>query len=178
MLARLDQRTFVQPGVVDLLGESHANVRRFLDLGRRIAASPPEFEGEVRALAGVIQRYSVVGLRLVISEEEAIVPYLAGRNPKLDRALARMRMNHVEYENHVHGLAALCQTIEREPFHAAGRARELGETITALAACVEPHLVLVEREIFSALGALAQNQRDSICAELDALRDRATRSDW
>jgi hypothetical protein len=178
MLAHLEQQTMPLPDAVDLLRESHANVRRFLDLGSRMAVQPSVFEAEVRALAGVIHRYSVVGLRLIISDEEALMPYLAGRNAKLDRTMARMRMNHLEYENHIRGLEALAISIDREAFLASGRGRELGEAITAMAALLEPHLLLVEREIFSALEGLAQNQRDSIRAALDALRDRAMRSDW
>jgi hypothetical protein len=177
MLAQLDN-TAAQPDVLDLLCESHANVRRFLDLGKRMALSPSTFEGEVRSIAGVIQRHSVVGLRLVISDEEVLVPYLAGRSPRLDRAIAQMRSNHVEYENHVRVLAAVCDAIECEPVHVSGRGRALGEAINAMAACLEPHLALVEREIFSALGTLTQKQRDLIRAALDALRTRAIRSDW
>jgi hypothetical protein len=177
MLAQLrQQRPTQDDGVVDLLHESHADLRRFLGLGRRLAMSLSE--DEVFSLAGVIRSYSAAGLRLVIADEESLVPYLAGRSANLDRAIARMRTFHAELNDHVRRLAALCSAIEREPRDLGGRGSELAEAINALATYVEPHLALVEREIFSAVAALAQNQRDQIRAAMMARRDRAMRADW
>jgi hemerythrin-like domain-containing protein len=177
MLAQLQQRSMPQDDVVELLREAHEGLRRFLRLGRRLVMSPSS-EAEVYSLAGMIRSYSAVGLQLVIADEEALVPYLAGRSANLDRAIARMRTYHVEYSGHVRRLMALCRVIEREPRDLGGRGRELAEVINAMALYVEPHLAVMEREIFPALGSLAQDQRDQLRSAMVARRDRALRADW
>lgn len=127
------------------------------------------------ALAGIIRHYSAIGLRLLAADEAALVPYLAGRSVKLDHAIAKMRSDHAEYEEHVRRLVTLCEAIDRDQL--GGRGGELAAAINAMAAHLEPHLSLVEREIFSALGGLSQIQRDQIRAAMDARRDRALRTD-
>lgn len=163
------------PDVVDLLHECHGRIRRFLDLAHALASSSGADEREIRGAADQIVRYFTSAFPLhVADEDDSISPRLAGREPTLDVALARMRADHGAHER-LDALVAICRSLARDPRQLAARANDLAATTDRLALDLEAHLSLEELTIFPALRDLPAAERAAIHAEMRVRRDVALR---
>lgn len=173
MLLQLGQRT-TRTDVVDLLAECHARIRRFLELAGRLADTPDVPADEARGVAQQVHRYFTSSfLHHLADEDLSIVPRLAGREPALDNALARMHADHVEHEALVTELATLCEHVARDPRQLAASARRIAEVADRLTLVLEAHLSLEELVIFPALRLLPKTERDAIHAEMRDRREAA-----
>jgi hemerythrin-like domain-containing protein len=170
MIVQLGQRS-VDGDVDVLLSECHLRIRRFLALARRVAAESAS-EAQVQDAMAQVARYFSVAFPLHrTDEEELVMPRLLGRDPALDRALSTMHADHVHHEAGVARLVELCAQIEREPYRLDELREALATCSADLAAVLEPHLLLEEREIFPVLRELSRAVRDEIRTAMRARRD-------
>ena len=158
--------------VVDLLVECHARIRTFLALARRIAEARGVADAEIAGAAARVRRYFAEALPLhARDEEESVLPRLAGHDPALDDALARMRAEHAEHGEPLARLLEACGTLAGEP-GALERVRlALLAAAADLAAHFAVHLEAEERIVFPAIRAhLGPEARAQIADELRARR--------
>lgn len=169
MLVQIGQRSLAQD-VVELLHECHARIRTFLELARRMAATPTLDAVDTRTTAGQVRRYFTLAFPLHLADEdEILMPRLGNQNTGLDAALAKMHADHEDHAEAVRRLVAICSALEQEPQQLPVRAEELGEAAVALANVIEPHLQLEEETIFPALKQLPREIRDEM---RHAMRER------
>jgi iron-sulfur cluster repair protein YtfE (RIC family) len=170
MLVQLGQRTPTSD-LVDLLAECHHRIRRFLALATKIATTRGAPAGEVRTIAGQVQRYFAMAFPLHLAdEEEEIEPRLEGVSADIDRALAQMHAEHALHEPKITRLVELCALLERDPRLIDAIRDRLAEVAAELTSDLEAHLVLEERLIFPALAQLPDADRKSIVEMMRARR--------
>lgn len=160
-----------EPDLVDLLSECHDRIRRFLDLAHRLTTTAGLADDDVRTAAGQIHRYFTTAFPLhMADEEEAILPYLRGRDGTLEVALARMKADHTDHADLVQRLVAECDQLTHQPRQLAARARAFAEVTDELTLTLEAHLALEELVIFPAIAALPMVDRAAVRAEMRARR--------
>jgi iron-sulfur cluster repair protein YtfE (RIC family) len=158
--------------VVDLLVECHGRIRTFLGLARRIAEARGVADAEIAEAAAAVRRYFAEALPLhARDEEESVLPLLAGHDPGLDDALARMRAEHAEHGEPLARLLEACGTLSGEP----GALERVRPALLAAAADLEAHFAVhleaEERVVFPAIRAhLDPEARARIAQELRARR--------
>lgn len=158
------------PDGVDLLLECHTRIRRHLTMARRLAAASGHPEVEIRETAAQVRRYFTEALPLhILDEEITIRELLAGHNPIVDAALARMAGDHLDHEPALGRLIDLCAELERAPGDLGGIAVELAALVAVLEAQLLEHLAMEERTIFAALRLLPASDRDALAR---AMRER------
>lgn len=159
------------PDGVDLLVECHARIRKHLAFARRLAAGAGHPEADIRETARQVRRYFAEGLPLhILDEEEMVLELLAGRDPDVDAALARMATEHLDHEPAIERLIALCGELELAPQRLADLTVELTPLAAGLEAELLAHLAHEERVIFSALRTLHQTHRDELGAAIQRRR--------
>lgn len=160
--------------LVDLLGECHTRIRRFLELAGQLATTQAPPEAEVRATAADIRRYFLEAFPLHLADEdEDIAPRLAGTSSEVDAALATMSADHVDHAPAIVRLVELCARLELDPTRHATLAPALAAAAHELVAQLSPHLELEERVLFPALQRLTAPERQAIQDAVRARRDRA-----
>lgn len=171
MLVKIGQRSLAQD-VVELLYECHARIRKFLELARRLAATPTLGDADIRTAAMQVRRYFKAAFPLHLQDEDEILtPRLGKQSAAVDEALAKMHADHVEHAPLVDRLVALCSTLETDPHKLPALANELGETAAALTSVIEPHLALEEKTIFPALRQLPREIHDEMRVAMRELRE-------
>jgi iron-sulfur cluster repair protein YtfE (RIC family) len=137
--------------LVGSLRDCHERIRFFCDLAGAIAKNPDAPAKEIAEAARRVRRYFLEAFPLhVADEEETLVPLLAGRDPAVDRALARMRADHDEHAPLLADLLARLEPLEHESL--AASAERLREVLL-------PHLAEEEAIVFPALALLSASER-------------------
>jgi hypothetical protein len=149
--------------VVGRLRDCHGRIRSMLALAQRLVEAPEVPGAEVADAATRVHRYFATSLPLHLSDEdESIKPRLAAVE-----ALELMSRQHVEHERLLAPLLAHWAALGRDP---GGERRLLRQELAALAADLEAHLQLEERDVFPAIEALPQDTQAAIVAEMEARR--------
>jgi iron-sulfur cluster repair protein YtfE (RIC family) len=160
--------------LVELLAACHERIHRFLAMADRLARAQGATETDIRTTAGQIRRYFAESLPQHIADEDQVVsPYLAGRAPALDAALATMSADHVEHAAAVAHLVGLAAAIEDDPRTIAAVRDDLAVASADLRGLLAPHLALEEQTIFPVLRDLPAAQRQSLRAAMRARRTEA-----
>lgn len=161
--------------LVDLLGECHQRIRRFIDLARRAASQPDAPRDQVAQACADVERYFVEALPLhVADEEESIEPRLRGLSPSVDLALDAMAQQHREHASKLEALLRATVRVRREPHDERARG-ELATATIALETEFEGHLALEENTIFPAIRELLSPEtQESIIVELRRRRRLGT----
>jgi iron-sulfur cluster repair protein YtfE (RIC family) len=158
--------------VVDLFLECHDRIRTFIALAGTLGQSEDSSEAEISDAAGRITRYFTEALPLhVADEEESIVPRLSGRDPDVDAALERMRLEHKEHEPQLESLLETCRSLQVSP----NRLNELRTLLLAAASTLErqflEHLQEEETIILPAIRTfLSSDDREAMLREVRARR--------
>ncbi|MCA9630150.1 MAG: hemerythrin domain-containing protein [Myxococcales bacterium] len=153
--------------LVDLLGECHERIRRFVALARQ-AGSRHDVPADQIAQACIdVERYFTQALPLhVADEEESIDPRLRGLSPAVDEALDAATQQHREHEPELKALLRATNVVRNNPNDPTARG-ELATAAEALEAQFEEHLRLEERVIFPAIRELLSHEtQTSIIGEL------------
>lgn len=159
-------------GLLDLLRDCHARIRKFSSMAISLAATPDVPDAEARDAARAIARYLREALPLhVADEEDSLAPRLRGRDPAVDLALAAMLAEHTAHHPTIAAVIALCDAIADTPDLAARRA-ELAGPAAAFAADMEAHLAAEESTVFPAIAALPAADQAAVVDELRARRSR------
>lgn len=158
--------------VVDLLLACHTRIRSFTDLALRLAAAQDLPATEVRAAAAQVRRYFDEALPLhALDEEESVLPRLAGKDPEVDAALAKMHSEHEAHGAAIGLLVGFCDTLAETPGRHAAIAPALADAARALAAHFERHLAPEEAVIFPAIRRLLPAEKlVEMAAEVRARR--------
>ena len=153
--------------LVDLLGECHARIRRFVELAHEAAIRTDAPADQVIQACTDVERYFIEALPLhVADEEESIAPRLKGLSPEVDRALDAMTRQHQEHSPTLVELLRVSATVRAQPNHHGAR-DDLAKVAKALKLEFEEHLTLEETVIFPAIrGLLSHETRDLIVEEL------------
>jgi hypothetical protein len=147
--------------VAGRLRDCHGRIRAMLALAARIADEPAATD-EVAEAAGRVHRYFAVSLPLhLLDEEESIKPRLPAA-----QALELMSMQHVEHERLLAPLLAHWAALRA----GGGDRQALRAELRALAADLEAHLQLEERDVFPAVARLPPDAQAAIIAEMEARR--------
>lgn len=167
MLTQLSARRDNGPqDLVDLLGECHQRIRRFVDLARQAASREDAPPGQVAQACADVERYFVEALPLhVADEEESIEPRLRGVSPSVDHALDAMARQHQEHASNLEALLRATAKVRCEPHDECARG-ELATVAIALEIEFEEHLTLEENTIFPAIRELPPKTQESIIVEL------------
>lgn len=154
-------------GLVDLLMECHARIRRFCRLALTIGARLELPPAEVTSVATQCLRYFTEALPLhVRDEEDSLWPRLAGRSAALDATLAQMRAQHFGHEARVDKVVATLRVVLVAPDNVVARKR-LAAAAATLESDFEEHLELEERELFPHLEReLGAAEQVAVVAEL------------
>lgn len=157
--------------LVDLLGECHVRIRRFVDLAHEAAARTDAPADQTSQACADVERYFTEALPLhVVDEEESIAPRLLGLSAEVDRALDVMTRQH---EHHCRALAQLlraCAAVRAEPHHQGAR-DDLAKVAKQLKVDFEEHLTLEETVIFPSIRSLLLPETQAlIISELRARR--------
>lgn len=110
MLTQLSTRRVTgSQDLVNLLGECHQRIRRFVALARQAASRRDAPSDQIAQACAAVERYFVEALPLhVADEEESLEPRLRGLSQSVDQALATMAHQH---QQHVSKIAALLMAI-------------------------------------------------------------------
>ena len=168
MLTQLSaRRDNVPQDLVDLLGECHQRIRRFVDLARQVASREDAPLDQVAQACADVERYFVEALPLhVADEEESIEPRLRGLSPSVDHALDAMTHQHQEHASNLEALLRATAKVRCEPHDERARG-ELATAAIALEIEFEKHLALEENTIFPAIRELLPPEaQESIIVEL------------
>jgi hemerythrin-like domain-containing protein len=139
------------PSLVDLLGECHERIRRFVALARRAAMQKDAPLDQVAQACADVERYFIEAYPLhVADEEESIAPRLRGLSPTVDDALEAMAKEHRQHAPKLEALLRATAAVRSEPHHHGAR-EELATAAEALEIELEQHLVLEESAIFPAI---------------------------
>lgn len=157
--------------LVDLLGECHVRIRRFVDLAHEAAIRTDAPADQIGQACADVERYFIEALPLhVVDEEESIEPRLRGLSAEVDRALDVMTRQH---EHHCRALAQLlraCAVVRAEPQDQGAR-DALEKVAKELQIDFEEHLTLEETVIFPAIRRLLLPETQAlIISELRARR--------
>lgn len=176
MLMQLSMRSATaSQDLVDLLGECHQRIRRFVALAREAASrrdAPPD---QVAQACAAVERYFVEALPLhVADEEESLEPRLRGLSPSVDQALATVAHQHQQHVSKIAALLAAIGKVRSQPYDEWARG-ELTTAAIALETELEEHLRLEESAIFPAIRELLS--REIQTSIIDELRKRR-QSGW
>jgi len=153
--------------LVELLLECHGRIRSFLALAARLGTAAEVSVAETAEVAGQLRRYFATAFPLHVADEEhTLLPALADR-PEAAGVLARMVVEHHEHAPLVARLIAACEALERAP---AQPRDAVVSAAAVLAAAIEPHLALEERELFPVIRALPAELRDQLVAAMRGRR--------
>lgn len=174
MLIGISARRNDEPrDLVDLLGECHVRIRRFVELAHEAAIRTDAPVDQVSQACADVERYFVEALPLhVADEEESIAPRLKGLSPEVDHALDVMTRQHQEHSPTLAGLLSASARVRTEPSNQGAR-DDLAKAAKALKLEFEEHLTLEETVIFPAIrGLLPHETRALIVDELRGRRQR------
>lgn len=159
--------------LVDLLGECHQRIRRFVELGRQAASREDVSPEQVVQACADVERYFAKALPLhVADEEQSIEPRLRGRSPSIDQALDAMVDQHEEHATSLEALLRASAKVRHAPQDAQVRA-ELASAASALEAEFEKHLALEESVTFPAIRERLPPETQA--AIIDELRERRSK---
>jgi hemerythrin-like domain-containing protein len=141
-------------GLVPLLLDCHARIRKFTAMAAAIADGQETSETDLREACAACRRYFVEALpRHVADEEERILTRLRGRDDALDEALGLMHDQHGEHGPMLAELVDILERVEASP--ADRTAREALARVTAtLQRDFEDHLHREETLIFPKIDSL------------------------
>ncbi len=153
--------------LVDLLGECHVRIRRFVELAHEAAIRTDAPADQVSQACADVERYFIEALPLhVADEEESIAPRLKGLSPEVDRALDDMTHQHQQHSPTLAELLRASAKVRAQPNH-PGTRDDLAKVAKDLQIEFEEHLTLEETVIFPAIrGLLPRETRDLIVDEL------------
>ena len=105
-----------EENVVTLLLAAHQRITRFLELAAKLAAVPELSPSDLAATANSVRDYFQHALPLHETDEALSVwPRVAGRDPKLDAAIARLQSDHGLAEVPRRGIVDVCRYVARAP---------------------------------------------------------------
>lgn len=156
--------------LVDLLGECHERIRRFVALARQ-AGSRHDVPADQIAQACIdVERYFTQALPLhVADEEESIDPRLRGLSPAVDQALDAVAQQHRQHEPELKALLRATSVLRSNPNDGAARG-DVASTALALETQFDEHLRLEERVIFPAIREFLSHETQA--SIIDELRKR------
>lgn len=166
----LTRRLTGPPDLIDLLGECHGRIRRFIALAREAAARTDAPSGQVIEACAEVERYFRQALPLhVADEEESIAPRLHGLSAEVDRALGAMEEQH---QRHAAKLAVFLRALAevRGDPRDTTRREPLARAAQDLETEFEEHLSLEETVIFPAIRQFFSHETQTLI--LDELRRR------
>lgn len=171
MLTKLSPRRDTAPqSLVDLLGECHERIRRFVALARRAATRRDAPLDQVAQACADVERYFVEAYPLhVADEEESIAPRLRGLSPAVDHALEAMAKEHRQHAPKLDALLRATATVRSEP-HREGARDDLARAAEVLQTELEKHLILEESVVFPAIRELLSAETQTRI--IDELRQR------
>ncbi|MCP5066854.1 MAG: hemerythrin domain-containing protein [bacterium] len=171
MLTNLSPRRKAEPpGLVELLGECHERIRRFVALARQAGLRQDVPADQIAQACIDVERYFTQALPLhVADEEESIEPRLRGLSPAVDRALDAATQQHRQHEPELKALLRVTSVLRNNPNSRTAQ-YEVSTTALALESQFEEHLRLEEGVIFPAIleHLSAETQRTII----EELRER------
>lgn len=140
--------------LVDLLGECHVRIRRFVDLAYEAALRSEAPCDQVKRACADVERYFTEALPLHVADEEvSIAPRLIGLSPEVDHALEVIARQHQEHSPALVELLRASATLRIHPSHQGAR-DDLAKVAKELKIEFEEHLTLEERVIFPAIRSL------------------------
>lgn len=153
--------------LVDLLGECHQRIRRFVALARQAGSRQDVPSDQIAQACHDVERYFTQALPLhVADEEESIDPRLRGLSPTVDGILDVTARQHQQQKVGLNALVRATSMLRNRPHDAAARI-ELAVTALALETHFEEHLRLEESVIFPAIRELLSREtQTSIVNEL------------
>lgn len=178
MLIQLSTRPRARPDdLVDLLGECHERIRRFVTLARRAAELRHEPADQIARACADVERYFIEALPLhVADEEQSIAPRLRGRSTDVDEALAVMARQHRTHDSNLGILLCAAAEVRADPCNATAR-EKLADAARDLDVEFEEHLALEESVIFPAIRAfLSEETQAQIMGELRLRRRLSSRN--
>lgn len=148
--------------LVDLLGECHQRIRRFVALARQ-AGSRQDVPADQIAQACIdVERYFTQALPLhVADEEESIDPRLRELSPAVNEALDAATRQHQEHEPELKALLRATTALRNNPNDATAQ-REVAIAAEAMEAQFEAHLRLEEGVIFPAIRELLSHETQTL----------------
>lgn len=156
--------------LVDLLGECHERIRRFVALAREAAARRDVAADQISQACQDVERYFTQALPLhVADEEQSLEPRLRRLSPTLDAALDDVTRQHHEHEPALSRLLRATRVLRDHPHDGEAR-HELAVAALAIEALFEEHLRLEERVVFPAIRELLSPETQR--AIVDELRAR------
>ncbi len=155
MLINLSKRGASRPqDLVDLLGECHTRIRRFVVLAREAARRQDAPADQIVQACADVERYFTEALPLhVLDEEQSVAPRLRGLSPEVDRALASVEEQHRQHAPKLDALLRAASAFRMDPLQASAR-RALATAAAELEADFTEHLALEEAVIFPAIRQL------------------------
>jgi hemerythrin-like domain-containing protein len=157
-------------GLVDLLGECHQRIRRFVALARQAGSRQDVPPDQIAQACIDVERYFTQALPLhVADEEESIEPRLRGLSPTVDEALDATTRQHQQHEPKLNALLRATSVLRNSPHDETAR-REVATTALALETQFEEHLRLEESVVFPAIRELLS--REIQTSIIDELRRR------
>jgi len=171
MLTNLSTRREAEaPGLVELLGECHERIRRFVALARQAASREDAPVDQVVQACADVERYFTEALPLhVADEEESVEPRLRGLSRSVDDALDKMAHQHQQHLPKLESLLRATARVRLEPHDETARG-ELATAAVILETAFEEHLALEESAIFPAIRELLSSQIQDLI--IDELRGR------
>jgi hemerythrin-like domain-containing protein len=139
--------------VVEVLLQSHAFARSMLALADRISAAPADAStaGLAKRIADFFQFHLEVHFA---DEERTLTPRLAGRHQVLDRAIAAMRLEHLQLHALLSRVGFLCGLVAKDPQRLLTVRFELSAAVEQLRASLESHQAREESLLFPAVRRL------------------------
>lgn len=168
MLTQLSTHRAAGPqDLVDLLGECHQRIRRFVALARQAGSRQDVSPDQIAQACLDVERYFTQALPLhVADEEQSIEPRLRGLSLAVDKALDVASQQHRQHEPELKALLRATSVLRSNPKD--GTARDEVATVTVkLETQFEEHLRLEEGAIFPAIRELLSHETQaSIIGEL------------
>lgn len=171
MLTQLSkQRATGTEDLVDLLGECHERIRRFVALARQAGERQDATADQISQACVDVERYFTQALPLhVADEEQSIEPRLCGLSPAVDEALDVAKRQHRRHEPLLKVLLRSTRVLRDNPHDRTAR-DDVATTARALEAEFEEHLRLEESTIFPAIRELLSHETQT--SIVDELRKR------
>lgn len=160
---------------VELLLQCHWRIRHFTSLAGRVARASAAPASEIAEAARQLERYFASALPLhVADEEQSIEPRLLGFDPQLDHALQRMAAEHLEAEEALAELTAVCRRLFETEGRDGALQRRLKPSADRLEELFTRHLAAEEAVIFPALRArLSPAALEIVVAEMRSRRQNS-----
>lgn len=160
-----------KPAVHAALLRCHRRVRLYMHVAWNLADIPLDDLNAVRHSAAVLARYFGQAFPLHTADEnDSLMPRLRATVPRIQTALDRMALDHVQEAEHIHAVIRHCESIAENPHRLETTRRSFRRFTRQLTVDLESHLVAEERYVFPHIRLLSESDQQAILEEMAARR--------